>query len=156
MKHISSLHDDDESLRGFHGLCCDRLKEFGICTSTLFQKPKSEQFQTTPNKTASKPKPKQNVFGIDLKDLLPSAVIIDPENQLQVPHFLKATLNYLQDHLDTEGLFRKAGSKRNQRILRNEIEEAESFCIDTSDQGNLLRDIKNKPVRSFEQNRTIL
>ena len=105
----------------------------------LFQKLKSEQFQTTPNKNASKPKPKQNVFGIDLKDLLPSAVIIDPENQLQVPHFLKATLNYLQDHLDTEGLFRKAGSKRNQRILRNEIEEAESFCIDTSDQGNLLR-----------------
>ena len=156
MKHISSLHDDDESLHGLHGVCCDRLKEFGICTSTLFQKPKSEQFQTTPNKTASKPKPKQNVFGIDLKDLLPSAVIIDPENQLQVPHFLKATLNYLQDHLDTEGLFRKAGSKRNQRILRNEIEEAESFCIDTSDQGNLLRDIKNKPVRSFEQNRTIL
>ena len=122
----------------------------------LFQKLKSEQFQTTPNENTSKPKPKQNVFGIDLKDLLPSAVIIDPENQLQVPHFLEATLNYLQDHLDTEGLFRKAGSKRNQRILRNEIEEAESFCIDTSDQGNLLRGIGNKPVRSFEQNRTLL
>ena len=110
-----------------------------IFRSTLFQKLKSEQFQTTPNKNASQPKPKQNVFGIDLKELLPSAVMIDTENQLQVPHFLKATLNYLQDHLDTEGLFRKAGSKRNQRILRNEIEEAESFCIDTSDQGNLLR-----------------
>ena len=109
-----------------------------ISSLWLFQKLKSEQFQTTPNKNASKPKPKQNVFGIDLKDLLPSVVIIDPENQLQVPHFLEATLNYLQDHLDTEGLFRKAGSKRNQRILRNEIEEAESFCIDTSDQGNLL------------------
>ena len=86
MKHISSLQNDDESLRGLHGLCCDRLKEFGICTSTLLQ---------TPDKIASKPKPKQNVFGIDLKDLLPSAVIIDPENQLQVPHFLKATLNYV-------------------------------------------------------------
>ena len=130
MKHISSLYDDDESLLVLHGLCCDRLKEFGICTSTLLQ---------TPDKNASKPKPKQNVFGIDLEDLLPSAVIIDPENQLQVPHFLKATLDYLQDHLDTEGLFRKAGSKRNQRILHDEIEEAESFCIDTSDQGNLLK-----------------
>ena len=150
MKHISSLHDDDKSLRGLHGLCCDRLKEMRICTSKLFQKLKSEELQTTPNKNASKPKPKQNVFGIDLKDLLPSAVMIDPENQLQVPHFLKATLNYLQDHLDTEGLFRKAGSKRNQRILRSEIEEAESFCIDTSDQGNLLRGIDNKPVRSLE------
>ena len=132
MKHISILHYDDKRL---HGICSDRLEEVGICTSTLFQKLKSEQFQTTTNKNASKPKPKQNVFGIDLKDLLPSAVMIEPENQLLVPHFLEATLNYLQDHLDTEGLFRKAGSKRNQRILRNEIEEAESFCIDTSDQG---------------------
>ena len=78
MKHISSLHDDEKSLRGLHGLCCDRLKEMRICTSKLFRKLKSEELQTTPNKNASKPKPKQNVFGIDLKDLLPSAVIIDP------------------------------------------------------------------------------
>ena len=139
MKHISSLHDNDERLHSLHGLCSDRLKVFGIFTSALFHKLKSEKIEAIPNENASKHKSSQNVFGLDLKDLLPSAVIIDTENQLQVPHFLKATLNYLQDHLDTEGLFRKAGSKRNQRILRNEIEEAESFCIDTSDQGNLLK-----------------
>jgi hypothetical protein len=50
-------------------------------------------------------------------------------SHLTVPHFLVAILAYLRSHLDTDGLFRKAGSAGRQRSLRVEIEEAETFFV---------------------------
>ena len=45
---------------------------------------------------------------------------------LQVPHFLVAILKFLRENLETEGLFRKAGSAGRQKNMRVDIEEAES------------------------------
>ena len=137
MKHGSSLSNDAESLRGLHGLCRERLKELGISSSRQNQKSKTRHFASTPGKKAMNPSiktpsksAKQSVFGRPLRDLPPSSVIISQEIQLQVPHFLVAILNYLRENLKTEGLFRKAGSAGRQRVLRAEIEEAETFFID--------------------------
>ena len=142
MKHSSSLCNDAEALRGLHGLCRERLKELGINPSR-HQKSKTRHFPTTPGKKAmnslskTPSKSKQNVFGRPLRDLPPSSVIISHEIQLQVPHFLVAILNFLRSHMDTDGLFRKAGSAGRQRILRAEIEEAETFFVDNSNDENV-------------------
>ena len=143
MKHTSSLCNDAESLRGLHGLCRERLKELGISSSRAHQKSKTRHFPTTPGKKAMNPlsktpsKIKQTVFGRNLRDLPPSSVLIDPETQLQVPHFLVSILNFLREYLNTDGLFRKAGSAGRQKILRAEIEEAETFFIDKSNDENI-------------------
>ena len=46
-------------------------------------------------------------------------------------------LNFLREYLNTDGLFRKAGSAGRQKILRAEIEEAETFFIDKSNDENI-------------------
>ena len=67
-----------------------------------------------------------------LRDLAPSSIILDSED-VRVPHFLVAILNYLRENIETDGLFRKAGSAGRQRTLRIDIEEAETFFIQESD-----------------------
>ncbi len=137
MKHCSSLSNDPESLRGLHGLCRERLKDLGISASKTAVKSKNRHFPATPGKKSVQNTPvKQNtVFGRPLRDLAPSSVIIDEDVQvdgqglLQVPHFLAAILKHLREHLDTDGLFRKAGSAGRQRQLRLDIEEAETFFV---------------------------
>ena len=138
MKHSSSLCNDPESLRGLHGLCRERLKELGI-TSSRQQKSKTRHFPSTPGKKSTNPNAKtpsksakQSVFGRPLRDLPPTSVIIGQEIQLQVPHFLAAILNFLRDHLNTDGLFRKAGSAGRQKVLRANVEEVETFFVDKS------------------------
>ena len=53
--------------------------------------------------------------------------------QLLVPHFLVAILNWLRGRLETDGLFRKAGSAGRQRAMRVEIEEAETFFVEENE-----------------------
>lgn len=132
MKNCSNLATDPDSLRSLHGLARERLKELGISVSR-HQKSKLRHFPATPGrKTASNtPKTPQNVFGRPLRDLAPSSVILDENSeQLLVPHFLVAILNWLRGRLETDGLFRKAGSAGRQRGLRAEIEEAETFFVE--------------------------
>ena len=134
MKNCSNLATDPDSLRGLHGLARERLKELGISVSRT-QKSKLRHFPATPgkksNSVANTPKAAQNVFGRPLRDLAPSSVILEENSeQLLVPHFLVAILNWLRDRLETDGLFRKAGSAGRQRALRVEIEEAETFFVD--------------------------
>ena len=128
MKNCSNLATDPDSLRGLHGLARERLKELGISVSRP-QKSKLRAFPATPGKSKPASKP-QNVFGRPLRDLAPSSVILeDNSEQLLVPHFLVAILNWLRERLETDGLFRKAGSAGRQRGLRVEIEEAETFFV---------------------------
>ena len=133
MKHCSSLSNDPENLRGLHGLCKERLKDLGISASRG-QKAKSRHFPTTPGKKSisGTPLKSSTVFGKPLRDLGPSSVILDSED-VRVPHFLVAILNYLRENIETDGLFRKAGSAGRQRTLRLDIEEAETFFIQESD-----------------------
>lgn len=136
MKHCSSLSNDPESLRGLHGLSRERLKELGVATSRPAKSKTRHHFPATPGKKSATatPSAKQNkVFGRPLRDLAPSSIVINSgQVDLQVPHFLVAILNFLRGHLETDGLFRKAGSAGRQRNLRVEIEEAETFFVDTS------------------------
>lgn len=137
MKHSSSFSNDAELLRGLHGLCRERLKELNVGLSRP-QKSRARHFPATPGKksssAASAPAAsgKQNVFGRPLRDLPPSTMILEEEQpiDLQVPHFLVAVLKYLREKLDTDGIFRKAGSACRQRNMRVEIEEAETFFMD--------------------------
>lgn len=137
MKHCSSLSNDPESLRGLHGLSRERLKELGVAASRT-SKSKTRHFPATPGRKSAQaqtPSSKQNVFGRPLRDLAPSSLVInsgEAQADLQVPHFLVAILKFLRGHLETDGLFRKAGSAGRQRNLRVEIEEAETFFVDTS------------------------
>ena len=133
MKHCSSLSNDPENLRGLHGLCKERLKDLGISASRG-QKAKSRHFPTTPGKKSisGTPLKSSTVFGKPLRDLGPSSVLFDTENVI-VPHFLVAILKELREHIETDGLFRKAGSAGRQRALRIEIEEAETFFINEAD-----------------------
>ena len=50
--------------------------------------------------------------------------------EVTIPHFLSSILAFLKDHIQTEGLFRKAGSAARQKIIRNEIEAADTFVQD--------------------------
>ena len=134
MKNCSNLATDPDSLRSLHGLARERLKELGISVSR-HQKSKIRHFPATPGRktsaASSTPKTPQNVFGRPLRDLAPSSVILDENSeQLLVPHFLVAILNWLRGRLETDGLFRKAGSAGRQRGLRAEIEEAETFFVE--------------------------
>ena len=138
MKHCSSFASDPESLRGLHGLCREKLKEHRVSASRP-AKSKIRNFPATPGKkssngsaatpSASKSQ-KATVFGRPLRDLAPSTVILEDTDDLLVPHFLVAILNFLRGHLDTDGLFRKAGSAGRQKLLRVDIEEAETFYVD--------------------------
>lgn len=133
-KHCSSLSNDPESLRGLHGLCRERLKDLGISASRT-SKSKSRHFPATPGKKlASTPSKnsKSSVFGRPLRDLAPTSVEIEAFD-LQVPHFLVSILSFLRNHLDTDGIFRKAGSAQRQRALRVEVEEAETFFVEDKD-----------------------
>ena len=130
MKHLSTLGQDIEGLRNLQGLCTERLKELGVGASRA-QKNKTRHFPTTPGKKAAvsgTPCKSKAVFGKPLRDLGPSSVIFDGED-IRVPHFLVAILNYLREHIETDGLFRKAGSTGRQRNLRLSIEEAETFFL---------------------------
>lgn len=145
MKHCSSLANDPEGLRGLHGLCREKLKAFGVGVSKP-HKAKTRHFPGTPGKKSTAATI-STVFGRPLRDLAPTSVLLDGGvGELRVPHFLLAILNYLSDQLETDGLFRKAGSAGRQRALRAEIEEAETFFIGASheqvsalDVGSLLK-----------------
>ncbi len=137
MKHCAVLCNDPDGLRGLHGLAKERLRELGV-TVTKHKEKKIKAFPATPGKksgppplpgsaSVSKTKPK-NVFGRPLRDLKPSTAIIH-DNDVTVPHFLIAILDHLRKHLNTDGLFRKAGSAGRMRVLRGEIEEAETFFV---------------------------
>ena len=144
MKHSSSFSNDAELLRGLHGLCRERLKELGVSV-TRSQKSRARHFPATPGKKSSNSvhnggsNKQNNVFGRALRDLPPSSMVVEQEIpfDLQVPHFLVAILKFLREHLETDGLFRKAGSAGRQKNMRIDIEEAETFFVDTEKHENV-------------------
>ena len=64
---------------------------------------------------------------------------------VKTPNFLVSILKFLRDHLETEGLFRKAGSIGQTKALKLDVHELETFFIDDFDDntphdvGNLLK-----------------
>ena len=91
------------------------------------------------------------VFGKAIEDLKPACCIFTVEDGageeiiVKTPNFLVSILKFLRDHLETEGLFRKAGSTGQTKALRLDVHELETFFIDDFDDntphdvGNLLK-----------------
>ena len=125
MKPSSDLASDPEALQSLHGLARERLREYGI----VLKAPKKRVFPVTPMRP---PASSKKVFGRPLRDLAPNTVLLD-DNEVVVPHFLFSVIRYLQQHKDTEGLFRKAGSAARQKLLRAEVEASETFHVDDED-----------------------
>jgi hypothetical protein len=122
MKPCSELASDPEAVQSLHGLARERLRELGI----VLKAPKKRVFPVTPMRP---PTSNRKVFGKPLRDLAPNSVLLD-DNEVVVPHFLSSVVEYLRKHKDTEGLFRKAGSAARQKLLRSEVESAETFYVD--------------------------
>ena len=122
MKPVSELASDPEAIQMLHGLARERLREFGI----VLKAPKKRVFPVTPMRP---PTTNRKVFGKPLRDLAPNSVLLNGYEVI-VPHFLSSVIEYLKLHKDTEGLFRKAGSAARQKLLRSEVESAETFYVE--------------------------
>ena len=122
MKPCSDLASDPEAVQSLHGLTKERLREYNI----ILKAPKKRVFPVTPMRP---PTSSRKVFGRALRDLAPNTVLLD-DSEVVVPHFLSSVIDYLKQHLETEGLFRKAGSAARQKLLRAEVETAETFYVD--------------------------
>lgn len=119
MKH-SSLLDDQECLRL---IVSQRLREMGVknCSLKSLQHKTKRAFPVTPGKT-----PQKRIFQKSLRDQSKVFVQINNE-EILVPKFLVTICEYIRQHLEVEGIFRKAGSSARQKTLRVEIEASENF-----------------------------
>jgi len=68
---------------------------------------------------------KSGVFGVCLEKV--PSVNIGEDFYCSVPKFLVDCANFLQQHLETEGLFRKSGSIQRQKLLKQKAENGEEF-----------------------------
>lgn len=65
------------------------------------------------------------VFGVCLEKV--PSVNVGEDFYCSVPKFLVDSANFLQQHLETEGLFRKSGSIQRQKVLKQKAEDGEEF-----------------------------
>ena len=64
-------------------------------------------------------KDKSKIFGVALADIEErDDVLLDDRISCDVPHFLAECLNYLEEYVTVEGLFRKAGSVARQKDIK--------------------------------------
>lgn len=126
MKPLGDLtNTDPEVSQRLQIFARERLRDLGI----TIKAPKKRVFPVTPMKTNAT---NSKFFGRPLRDLPPQAVVIE-SGEVEAPHFLTSVINYLNEHKDTEGLFRIAGSKPRQKLLQAEVEKTQTFCVDNYD-----------------------
>lgn len=131
MKHCAAISDDPEAIGVLHGLTKERLRSLGVVWRPA--KKQKSAFPVTPGGGAKKSlnkkcAEKHVVFGRPLRDLAPASVVLEASDVV-VPHFLVAVLDFLRKEAEIEGLFRKVGSAQRQKILRAQVEEAETFYV---------------------------
>jgi len=68
---------------------------------------------------------KSGVFGVCLDKV--TSVNVGEDFYCSVPKFLVDSANFLQQHLSTEGLFRKSGSIQRQKVLKQRVELGEEI-----------------------------
>jgi len=79
---------------------------------------------STPGSTNT-PAPQGRVFGKRLTDLSTIFVEIDEHSNIFVPKFVVTAARYIEDHINSVGIYRLAGSNARQKNIRREIENSE-------------------------------
>ncbi|XP_078672468.1 uncharacterized protein LOC144911869 isoform X1 [Branchiostoma floridae x Branchiostoma belcheri] len=113
MKFLSELDDD----RFARVVIAQDLKEFGIKVPKIKKSSKSQDKYHSPG---------VGVFGRRLTNL-PTVPVSTPAGTYQVPTFLVTTVNFLEEHIETEGIFRKSGSHARQKDLKIKLDEGGEF-----------------------------
>ncbi|KAI8486927.1 Rho GTPase-activating protein 11A [Branchiostoma belcheri] len=113
MKFLSELDDD----RFARVVISQDLKEFGIKVPKIKKSSKSQDKNHSPG---------VGVFGRRLTNL-PTVPVSTPAGTYQVPTFLVTTVNFLEEHIETEGIFRKSGSHARQKDLKIKLDEGGEF-----------------------------
>jgi len=153
--HCCEFAEDLQKFQNLRTHCRDRLKDLGVTINRTRSKSLQSLlvFSRSLNKKSSRRPSLQSshtVFGKAIEDLKPACCIFTVEDSsreviVKAPNFLVSILKFLRDHLETEGLFRKAGSTGQTRALRLDVHELETFFIDDFDDntphdvGNLLK-----------------
>jgi len=75
--------------------------------------------------SSNTPAPQGRVFGKRLTDLSTLFVDIDEHSNIFVPKFVVTAVNYIENHINSVGIYRLAGSNARQKNLRREIESSE-------------------------------
>ncbi|XP_035692312.1 uncharacterized protein LOC118426852 isoform X2 [Branchiostoma floridae] len=114
MKFLSELDDD----RFARVVIAQDLKEFGIKIPKVKKSSKSQDKHHH--------SPGVGVFGRRLTNL-PTVPVSTPAGTYQVPTFLVTTVNFLEEHIETEGIFRKSGSHARQKDLKIKVDEGGEF-----------------------------
>ncbi|CAH1261715.1 ARHGAP11A [Branchiostoma lanceolatum] len=113
MKFLSELDDD----RFARVVIAQDLKEFGIKVPKIKKSSKSQDKNHSPG---------VGVFGRRLTNL-PTVPVSTPAGTYQVPTFLVTTVNFLEEHMETEGIFRKSGSHARQKDLKIKVDEGGEY-----------------------------
>ncbi|XP_066282562.1 serine-rich adhesin for platelets-like isoform X2 [Branchiostoma lanceolatum] len=113
MKFLSELDDD----RFARVVIAQDLKEFGIKVPKIKKSSKSQDKNHSPG---------VGVFGRRLTNL-PTVPVSTPAGSYQVPTFLVTTVNFLEEHIETEGIFRKSGSHARQKDLKIKVDEGGEY-----------------------------
>ncbi|RMX44964.1 hypothetical protein pdam_00018182 [Pocillopora damicornis] len=111
MKHLSSI-DFKDNVRF---IVRKDLKDIGI------KVPKQKNCKVQPVDKQNR----SGVFGVCLEKV--TSVNVGKDFYCSVPKFVVDSANFLQQHLETEGLFRKSGSIQRQKLLKLKAENGEEF-----------------------------